>query len=240
MPSVPGFVADLVETRFGTLARVVAVEVIAPSLRRVRFRSHALAAKHAAGKFPAGVYTVEFRAGRTQMRHYTACSWDLPTGAFDVLFFSHGLGPGRSWAEGLRVGDEVRALGPGSRVAVESAQRHIVIGDETSVGNARAVVECAGDGARVEGALACRPATAALVELAGGSFAPVVGLSQADLTNGLIEWLTRARASVGDTYYVTGNRDTVMAVGQYLLKARGVPKRAIHLRNHWVEGKAGL
>lgn len=41
MPSVPAFVADLVEQRFATPARVIETEMLARGLRRVRFQSDA-------------------------------------------------------------------------------------------------------------------------------------------------------------------------------------------------------
>lgn len=240
MPSVPGFVADLVESRFTSPARVAEVEALAPTLRRVRFQSDALAKRHAEGKLDPGLYTVEFRTARKDMRHYTACSWDLAKGAFDVLFYKHGEGPGRSWADRLKVGDEVRPLGPGSRVAIDhGADRHIVIGDETSIGNARAVLENA-NGSRVEGIIACSRQTAELPKAAGVAFEPLVGQTQNVLTQGLIEWLERKGPEPGAIYYLTGNRDTVTGVGQFLLKRMGVPRKSLHLRVHWAEGKAGL
>jgi hypothetical protein len=145
------------------------------TLRRVCFQSDELAKRHRDGKLDPGLYTVEFRTGRKEMRHYTACSWDLAKGAFDVLFFKHGEGPGRTWADKLKVGDEVRPLGPGSRVAIDhKADRHVVIGDETSIGHARAVVENA-NGARIDGIIACSPQTAPLAKLAGAAFEPFAG-----------------------------------------------------------------
>lgn len=240
MPSLPGFVADFVESRIATPARVVETETLAPALRRVRFQSDALAKRHADGKLDPGLYTVEFRTARNDMRHYTACSWDLAKGAFDVLFYKHGDGPGRSWADGLKVGDEPRALGPGSRVAIDpGADRHVVIGDETSIGNARAVIENA-NGARVEGVIACSKSTAELPKAAGAAFEPLIGQTQTAITQGLLDWLDRKGPDPGAIYYLTGNRETVTAVGQFLLKRLGVPRRSLHLRVHWAEGKAGL
>lgn len=241
MPSVPGFIADLVETRFGVPVQVVETEALAPTLKRVRFRSDELAKRYADGKIGPGVWTVEFRAGRKAMRHYTACAWDFAAGAFDVLFFLRGAGPGRAWAEGLRVGDTVRALGPGSRVVVDDrAARHVVIGDETSLGTARAVIESARNGARVSGVIACSSTGENLLATAGVPLTPIVAATQADLTRRMIEWTEGVGADPASAYYLTGNRDTVTAVGRFLMRSMGVSRRAIHLRVHWAEGKAGL
>lgn len=239
MPSVPAFVADFAETRFGTPARVSEIETIAPALRRVRFRSDELAKRHRDGKFGAGVWTVECRVARKEMRHYTACTWDFASGSFDVLFFLHGDGPGRSFAEDLRVGDDVRLLGPGSRTNVEGAH-HVVIGDETSLGNARAVVESAPKDSHVNGVIACSATTESFVHAVGLSLEPLVGGTQGRLTERVIAWLGQTQLQPDAVYYLTGNRDLVTAVGKHLLHGMGVGRRSIHLRAHWVAGKRGL
>lgn len=139
-----------------------------------------------------------------------------------------------------RVVDEVRALGPGSRVAIErNADRHVVIGDETSIGSARAVVENA-NGSRIDGIIACSPATSHIAKHAGTAFESFAGGTPAARSQSIIGWLGRKGAVPGAIHYLTGNQATVTAVGLFLLKRMAVPRKSLHQRVHWAEGKAGL
>ncbi|NWH08529.1 MAG: siderophore-interacting protein [Alphaproteobacteria bacterium] len=239
MPSVPGFLADLVEWNFGTPVGVISNALLAPTLRRVRFQSRELARAYAAGKVGPGLWTVEFRTGRKDMRHYTPCNWDFDSGAFDVLFFRHGEGPGRDWADRLRPGDEVRALGPGSRVAIEAGRDHVVIGDETSLGNALAVIAGAGR-ARVSGVIACTAQSEALPAAVGLSLQVVAGESETERARLAIAQLQASDVNETAKYHLTGSRELVSETGRFLMKSVGVPRSSIHLRVHWDAGRPGL
>lgn len=238
MPRVPAFFADLAEARFATPVRVTAAETIARNLRRVSFQSDAIARRHAGGKLPPAIYKVEFRTARNDMRHYSPCAWRGEAGAFDVIFHQHGAGPGRIWADALKPGADLRMMGPGSGVAVDdNASRHIVIGDETSLGVARSVFDCVTDKSRAGGVIVAGDENAA--KAAGLPFA-TLNAAPPNRAQAMLDWLAKAEPTAGARYYVSGGQDIVATVGAHLLKQRGVPRRDLYAKVHWAEGKVGL
>jgi NADPH-dependent ferric siderophore reductase len=71
-------------------------------------------------------------AGRDIRRHYTIAAQEGDKAQLDV--FLHGHGIGAAWAEALRPGDTVRAIGPRGKLLLNPAANwHVLIGDETSL-----------------------------------------------------------------------------------------------------------
>jgi NADPH-dependent ferric siderophore reductase len=129
MPELPAFLANVLEPRFARPAEVTDVDVLAPRLRRVRLAGDALRRV----SFRPG-QEVEFRVSERAFRHYTPASLDAARGTLDVVFFTHGGGPGSTWASALERGRRVNVLGPGGGFGLRDARRHVFLGDETALG----------------------------------------------------------------------------------------------------------
>lgn len=233
MPEMPAFLANFLEPRFAKVAHVCEVADLAPRLRRVRFAGAALRGI----SFRAG-QEVEFRVSERAFRHYTPASFDPQQGTFDVLFFLHGNGPGSAWAKALQQSQPVNVLGPaGGFHLVQEAATHVFLGDETSLGVFRAMRTATA--ARVTGA----------VEVDAGAD-DWTALSQLDLPavtrdgqrgGALRRWLEGFAEAPSDrvAFYLVGHAATIVELRAALLK-RGWPRRAIHTKAYWADGKRGL
>ncbi|HEU4535181.1 MAG TPA: siderophore-interacting protein, partial [Polyangiaceae bacterium] len=148
---MPAFLANVLEPKFARPATVAAVIDLAPRLRKVIFEGRALRG----APFDPGC-EVEFRVYDRAFRHYTASGFDTIRGAFDVVFFLHGRGPGSAWAEGLREGQRVNVLGPGGGLSLRpGCADNVLLGDETTIGlftcleataRCRGAIEVSGEG----------------------------------------------------------------------------------------------
>ena len=66
-------------------------------------------------------------------RTYTPIGWDAARGSTALLAYTHGTGPGSTWARGLAPGDSCQMFGPRGSLKLDDLAGPIVfVGDETS------------------------------------------------------------------------------------------------------------
>jgi ferric-chelate reductase (NADPH) len=79
------------------------------------------------------------------MRTYTPISWDNFSGHSKILVYLHGDAPGANWASRVQVGDHISMLPPRNSIdLLEIASPTLCIGDETSIGLAKALIDHVG------------------------------------------------------------------------------------------------
>ena len=82
-------------------------------------------------------------------RTYTPFAFDSTRGAMTFAVYVHGTTPGAAWGRDAKAGDTVRCFGPRGSISLAAVQGPIVlVGDETSFGVARSLVDHRGADAR--------------------------------------------------------------------------------------------
>jgi NADPH-dependent ferric siderophore reductase len=117
--------------------------------------------------------SVPLDGGRVIRRRYTIRRLDRAAGRLDLQIMTLASGPGVAWVRGLRVGDEVEAVGPRGKISlVAEVPWHLFVGDEVAVPGFAAMIERLPAGSRatvrVESGVelgALRPTPGAGVEL---------------------------------------------------------------------------
>ncbi|RYZ06409.1 MAG: hypothetical protein EOO73_15640 [Myxococcales bacterium] len=150
-----------------------------------------------------------------------------------VLGWKHAGGPGARWLSDVRVGEEVRFVGP-QRSLELPAGPVVVVGDETSVAVAASfALERPGQVSAVLQATAVDDARAAAERLGLG---PLVVLPRGDTTQ-TAEAAASAAQSTRACIALTGGSELVLAV-RAALRARGITN--LQTKTYWVPGKRGL
>ncbi len=235
MPELPAFLSKRMEGWFARPARVVAVEDIAPGLRRVRFEGAALrGVKYSPGQ------EIEFRVSETAFRHYTPAILDAERGLLEVYFYLHGLGPGSAWASQLDEGMGANVLGPGGGITLDpNARTHILLGDETCLGLFTALTRALPKSVTVAGA----------VEVNEGSekWPALTGLPlDSALRNGaargqaLASWVERSLPASDAVVYLAGHASSIVALRKLLVEKRSFHRSQIRTKPYWADGKQGL
>jgi NADPH-dependent ferric siderophore reductase len=197
---------------------VTQVDDVAPRLRRLRLSSPTL--RGAKLGFGDKVQIRTTNGART----YTPFDVDSESGAFSIVGFVHGDGPGAAWVGSVRPRDVVHAFGPRSSIDVDIAGDVLLLGDATSIGVAaalarapqptqRRVMLIVGNGDDVESAC-----------IAVGVEARVVAAVDDEV---------RAALASADTVFLTGG---ALLIQQLKALSRTKPKT----RAYWAPGKRGL
>jgi NADPH-dependent ferric siderophore reductase len=154
VPTFPGgdrtdadFLARAPELRRLTLT-VAEAEDITPRTRHLRLTGPDLAQfSYAPGQDL--MVLVDTSGGRIIRRRYTIRRFDRAALLLDLHAVVHTDGPGARWAQGLRPGDVVEAIGPRGKITLaEGASWHLFIGDDVAVPAMAAMVEALPAGSR--------------------------------------------------------------------------------------------
>lgn len=232
MPEMPAFLANLLVPSLARPATVVAVDDVAPSLRIVRF----------AGKALQGVeyfegQEVEFRVSAREFRHYTPLRFDSASGTMEIAFFLHGRGPGCEWARSLDAGNVVQVLGPGGNFGLRDAERHVLLGDETTLGLFSSFAQARPEDwlGAIEGGNEARSWPGAF-ELHGAFVRR--GALRGDA---LLSWLEEARLPVEERtcFYLVGHAGSILRL-RSKLRQLGWPPHRIRTKAYWADEKRGL
>lgn len=184
------------------------------------------------------VIRVPLGDGGADERRYSVWKSSAEAGTLDVCVVQHGLGPGSRWAERCAAGDPVViARSAALPIALDrSAEAHVLLGDETSIASAEALIRALPAEAVV---LACfevasmehrwpepelvrpekvlwvdrggRPGSALLARLARQSLPP----------------------ANDTTVYVTGEAWLCAMVHAHLVRERGFPSGAVRAMPYW-------
>jgi NADPH-dependent ferric siderophore reductase len=197
------------------LATVTAAIDIAPGFRRLELRADALR-----GRRITPGDKVQLFVGGT--RTYTPFAFDAATGAFSVVGFVHGEGPGAAFIQSARVNDTVRLFGPRGSLDVDVDGDVVLVGDATSVGVAAALA-----GAR-------KPTRRRIYLIGGGSLAAAAAAVDVDaVCSAAIDDDVRAAVGSDARVFLTGGVGLIQAL-KPLAKER--PKA----KAYWAPGKRGL
>lgn len=235
MPNVPAFVGKHLAPLFAKKTHVSLVEDIAPKLRLVRFEGDDLKGV----RFTPG-QKVEFPVSHTAFRHYTPTRFDSARGLFEVLFYLHGSGPGSAWAAQLKAGDEALVLGPDSRFGLDDGEKHVLLGDETSIGLFGALSQSCGPNASVTGAVEVEPGAERWLELVGLPHLAAAPRSPgARRGEALREWVKNS-PNPDATYYLVGHAGSILLTRKWLLEHGGVSAKRIKAKAYWADGRVGM
>lgn len=120
---------------------VAAVDDITPHMRRIQLTSPDL------DRFvylPGQDLSLGFRRpdGMAIRRRYTIRHFDQQRRLIELNVLLHGDGPGMRWAQTVKPGDAIDAIGPRGKVTlVDDAEWHLFAGDATAVPGALAMME---------------------------------------------------------------------------------------------------
>ncbi|MEZ4399873.1 MAG: siderophore-interacting protein [Kofleriaceae bacterium] len=171
------------------------------------------------------------------LRTYTPFAVDRARGQLELLVHLHGAGPAARWAAEVEPGATIRAFGPRRSLEFGVVRGPVLlVGDATSIGLARALVDGGHPLRVVLEASDPDAARCALARVAGvdGAVVPAGRLAALDAE------LQRAlRDLAPPTVVLTGNARTI-AVVRASLRAAPVAGRAVVTRAYWADGKRGL
>ena len=173
-------------------------------------------------------------------RTFTPIEWDSAAGRTSILGYAHGSGPGSAWICHAQPGDACDVFGPRASLEAGDAHALVVIGDETSIGLARALqrgsvgtpVRCL---LEVNSSAPVRQAVARL-NLEG---TVLVDRTPQDAHLEEIESHLPALASSSTTFMLTGKASTVQRLRR-TLRGLGIPPNRLKSKAYWAPGKTGL
>ncbi|MEM6801930.1 MAG: siderophore-interacting protein [Bacteroidota bacterium] len=242
MPTVPKWLANGMEKVFSGMmnpVHVEEIEYVEKALKKVRFAGNLSSTKFTPGK------VIEFRISDTEFRHYTPSFYDKEKGICEVLFYLHGYGPGSQWAANLKVGDEMKLMGPGGKMSYQySASRHLFFGDESSLGlcknmadeaeakghSYKCLLEVESDHKRWPELIEL---DAEILHKSTASPAQDAKTLIMDMQGG--EWDAWKNA----IYYLSGRAKSIQSLRKALIQ-KGVGSKQIISFPYWADGKKGL
>jgi NADPH-dependent ferric siderophore reductase len=176
--------------------------------------------------------------GSADERHYSVWKSTPEAGTFDLCVVLHGLGPGSRWAERCAVGDPVeisrfRAL----PIALDrSAEAHLLLGDETSIASAEALIRALPAEAVV---FACFEVTSMERRWPAPEVARPEEVRWVDGAgrpgSALVAWLARQNLPPANvtTAYVTGEAWLCAMAQAHLVRDRGFRAGAVRAMPYW-------
>lgn len=175
---------------------------------------------------------------RPAMRSYTVRRFDSERHELDLDFVLHGHdGPASAWARAARPGDPLIVVGPSPAYRLDPAVPHLLLGDETALPAIGTMV-------------AELPASAmatVVVEIADAAEEQRLD-SPADVTT---TWLHRNSgtdllAAVRELdvrpdvwVWAAGERSVMRESRDFLIRARGLPRRQVRSSTYWRRGQVG-
>ncbi|GGE14262.1 siderophore-interacting protein [Sphingobacterium cellulitidis] len=244
MPQVPKWMADAMESLFkGTYhsVKITTIKYISPSLKYIRFKGDFSRIKN--DFIPGNV--IEFRISDRDFRHYTPSYFNLKKGICDVIFYINGKGPGSIWADNLALDDELKIMGPSSKMNFNySASSHVVFGDETSLGLMQHIhLEAKKQGKPCCCLIEINPNHLDWLDHIRIDFENIVVLDSSTAGIGqstFKEWLLNQRPIQSEMeFYLTGNASSIQKIQKDLI-SNGYSKKQIQTYPYWAQGKVGL
>lgn len=217
--------------------RVSAVRQLSAGFRNVTIAAESLAGVACE---PGADVTIRVPSddGHADERRYSVWKSSAQAGTLDVCVVQHGLGPGSRWAAECAVGDLVEiARSRALPIALDrSADRHVFLGDETSIAAAEALIR----------ALPANAQVLAWFEVASSDYRwPAAELLRPDT----VCWVARdgrpgaallARLAheglspaPGTTVYVTGEAWLCAMIHAHVVRERGFRPATVRAMPYW-------
>jgi len=137
MPKIAKWMGNALEGIMSSkmpMMKVVEIVYLTPFVKKVRFQGNLTAMNFQLG------YAVFIRINDTEYRNYTVSETNLEQGTLEIIFHLHGNGPGSHFIDKLKIGNQIRIGVPrGKKMYDQSAEKHLIFGDETSLGLAKSL-----------------------------------------------------------------------------------------------------
>ncbi|PBQ31902.1 siderophore-interacting protein [Sphingobacteriaceae bacterium] len=133
--SIPKWVGDIFESTLRPNAKVLETSYISSQIKKIRFQGNISKMNFQIG------YANVLRVSETEYRNYTPAYHDKEKGIIDILFHIHKNGVGSNYFDSINTGDKTY-IGPsrGKKLYDPSIENQFFFGDETSLGNACALL----------------------------------------------------------------------------------------------------
>ncbi len=178
---------------------------------------------------------VKLHVGGGILRSYTPAWVDRAAGWMDIVVHVHGNGPASAWAEALRGGEALTFLGP-ARSMPSQIDEHtpwaLVLGDETTVGLARALTDACPASTQILGAIELAPEDRPALDVLG---VPLAAVSRIGDQHGeaLRQWLAETWVPPGEgVAWLSGEVSVVVELRAALLE-RGLSREQIRIKPYW-------
>lgn len=219
--------------------RVTAVVDLTPRMRRVTLAGDALAGF---APWPGQDVVLHLTHGDAGVRRrYTVRHFDPVSRRLDVDFVLHGEGPGASWAQRARVGDDIEIFGPRGKVAMSDAGWQLFAGDESALPGIAEMVEALPAGVAATLLIEVRDA-AEEQSVEAAARADLRWLHRGDAAPGSAELLERAVRDVGfptsDRHVFFFGESRVVRRLRDIARARGLRGDEISAKGYWNQGRA--
>jgi NADPH-dependent ferric siderophore reductase len=240
MPNLKArILGSFIGERFLRVTRVHAVQDLAPKFRRVTLEGSWAA--EVGDAFGAAGQKVQIFHPEVGSRTYTPFDFERATGRFSLLVYLHGETPGATWGRTVRVGEEVRLVGPQPSTSLDGLTGPAALfGDETSFAVARTL----------RGVARLRDRCTVRLEVASRSDAypvadaldiPRDSLVAKEPEETHLAPIARQLASAAPpgtgTVVLTGRASSIQKVREHL---RAADHRKQTVRAYWADGKRGL
>lgn len=127
--SLPKWMTDLFEGSLRPNMKVSGISSLSPYIKKISFHGDI-------SKMPFQIgYASVLRVSKTEFRNYTVAHHDMQKGTLDIIFHIHGNGLGSELIDSLKTGDDFY-VGPsrGIKLYHPNSDKHLIFGDETSLG----------------------------------------------------------------------------------------------------------
>jgi ferric-chelate reductase (NADPH) len=220
-------------------ATVTRVQELSANFRRIELSGQALRglACNAGDK-------VQVLLSRVGSRTYTPFAYNRERGAFELLLYAHGQGPGAEWSRRVALGDRLRLLGPRSSLSLTSLTGPVVLfGDETSFAVARALRDVRGPSSALDFVfeVSHRGESEVVLDELGIGERHLVEKGEAETHLAAVEAELGAALgrSTGAQLILTGKAQSIQALRR-ALRLRPVAPGRQKTKAYWSVGKRGL
>lgn len=243
--------------------RVVRVESLTPSLRRVILGGDELAGfvsasfdDHVKVFFPqpgqdAPVLPVPGPDGlvfahyapRPVVRDFTPRGYDPAAGELAIEFALHEAGPATDWARQARTGQYLGIAGPrGSRVIPAGFDWHLLIGDDTALPAIARRLQELPAGTQAIAVIEVADAAARMPLTSAASLRSLWCQRNASTRdNPLLDAVRTLQLPGGQGYaWAAGESAAIRAVRQHLIAERGLDRSRVHAAGYWKRGSADV
>lgn len=239
---------DRLLDRFFTTARVLEIEQIAATTRRLRLGGPDL---HGLTWIPGQQVRIATGTEETggplarmgELRTYSVWHHDPEAGELHLCVLDHGDGPGARWARTAQVGQEVRFRGPeGSFTLRQDAPYHLFAGEETAAVAFGPMLRAVPADITVHGAIETATAADRLpLPRAAELSRPLRGTASAAHSETLLTAVRDlAIPATPGVAYLAGEAHTIQMITKHLVQERLWPRRAIRTKPFWTPGKRGM
>lgn len=220
----------------GTEATVSAVERLSPRLSLVRLCGRDLGRSGWSRLGWSAGDKIKLNVPPGALRSYTPARFDAAAATMDIVFHLHGMGPAARWAASVRPGETVTFLGPKRSMrstAGTTPRRALFMGDETTLGLMRALVDGLPAGTSIVGAIELEADDATAIDALD---LPLVAVPRRsfDAEHGAAgsAWLRDVELRDVDAVWLSGEAD---AVGRWVedLSQAGVSRAQIRAKAYW-------